>query len=243
MGSVLIIAGPSGTGKSYIEKALKKKGYKKVTTMTSREPRAGEVDGIDYHFKSPTYFESMIAQGEMIESALVMGNYYGVSKEMFAENVKKADGSPVYVIVDPLGVKAYQDALDESYRVKTLFIDCPLELRKQRIEARIKPESTEKEIYQTAERLYITEHFEDQWKSMTTHDVYLPVSQNSNDVDRAVLLVERAFKSKFSIPTKRTQEPIGVEAPVEAAQDIVARLKKEKSPELLREVMKTSLNS
>ena len=222
---VLLIAGVSGAGKSYLHGALDKEGFKKLITMTSREPRIGEVDGIDYFFKGPPYFERMIAGDKMIECALVYGNYYGMSEGMFDEMVERANGAPVYVIVDPLGVKAYQDALKGRYNVKTLFLDCPVELRKLRIAARAQPDATDRELYQIAERLIVTEQFEERWKSMTTYDAYMPIMENEHDVEKAIRLVERAFRDTHA-PCYRSEEPAGFMPPEALVRQEMSLLRK-----------------
>lgn len=60
MSNLVIIVGASGTGKSTLQKNLEKGGYKKIITYTTRPPREGEQDGIDYHFVDDTTFEDMV---------------------------------------------------------------------------------------------------------------------------------------------------------------------------------------
>ena len=79
--AILVLSGPSGAGKStIINEASKDIGeyYFSVST-TTREPREGEVEGVDYHFVSKAEFEEGIKAGEFLEFATVHGNYYGTS--------------------------------------------------------------------------------------------------------------------------------------------------------------------
>ena len=66
---LVVISGPSGVGKDAVVKAMQKRGqpFHFVVTMTSRQPRAGEVDGVDYFFTQKENFERMIAADEFVE--------------------------------------------------------------------------------------------------------------------------------------------------------------------------------
>ncbi len=80
-GSILVLSGPSGAGKStIINKASSEIGdyYFSIST-TTREPRDGEMDGVEYHFVTKQEFEEDIRAGNFLEYALVHNNYYGTS--------------------------------------------------------------------------------------------------------------------------------------------------------------------
>lgn len=77
-GRIVVISGPSGVGKGTVRAEV----AKRVETVfsvsaTTRQPRPGEVDGIDYRFVDTETFERMIDQGELLEWAEVFGHYYG----------------------------------------------------------------------------------------------------------------------------------------------------------------------
>ena len=79
-GLLFILSGPSGVGKGTVRKALfEKEGneLKYSVSMTTRNRREGEVDGVDYFFRSREEFEALIEQGKMLEHAEYVGNYYG----------------------------------------------------------------------------------------------------------------------------------------------------------------------
>jgi len=84
---LVVISGPSGVGKDAALKALQKRGLPLhfVVTMTSRAPRNGEVDGVDYFFVSREEFEDLIRQDEFIEHALVYEDYKGIPKTQIRE--------------------------------------------------------------------------------------------------------------------------------------------------------------
>ena len=78
-GLLLIISSPSGAGKSTLSHRLRKwdPSIRFSVSATTRPPRPGEKDGVDYHFTSRDEFEAMVAHGEMLEHAEVFGHYYG----------------------------------------------------------------------------------------------------------------------------------------------------------------------
>lgn len=78
-GSLIVISGPSGSGKGTVVKALKElmPSIGVSVSATTRAPREGEMDGIDYYYISHAEFEKMIENGEVLEYTTYCGNYYG----------------------------------------------------------------------------------------------------------------------------------------------------------------------
>jgi len=81
-GNLFVVTAPSGAGKTTLVAALlaADSQVQLSISFTTRPPRAGEVDGKDYHFVDRAEFERMIAAGELLEFAEVYGNYYGTSQ-------------------------------------------------------------------------------------------------------------------------------------------------------------------
>ncbi|MGR3759422.1 guanylate kinase [Roseobacteraceae bacterium NS-SX3] len=78
-GLLIILSSPSGAGKSTLAKRLRAwdPSICFSVSATTRDPRPGEVDGLDYHFYGVEQFKSAVAEGEMLEHAHVFGNFYG----------------------------------------------------------------------------------------------------------------------------------------------------------------------
>lgn len=79
---VIVISGPSGSGKSTVINALCKadETLLESVSVTTRNPRPNEVDGVDYHFRSKSEFEKQVVQGNFLEWAEYGGNFYGTLK-------------------------------------------------------------------------------------------------------------------------------------------------------------------
>ena len=78
-GLLIILSGPSGAGKGTVLKEVMKT-YKNLSvsvSVTTRAPREGEVDGVNYHFKTIDEFQQLAHDHAFVESECVYGNYYG----------------------------------------------------------------------------------------------------------------------------------------------------------------------
>ena len=79
---MIIIVGESASGKSSVEKYLVENyGYKKIVSYTTRQPRNGEIDGVDYHFVNKSLFLELKEKGFFAETAQYNEWYYGTAKE------------------------------------------------------------------------------------------------------------------------------------------------------------------
>ncbi|KFZ40611.1 MULTISPECIES: guanylate kinase [Thermoactinomyces] len=90
-GLLVVISGPSGVGKGTVCKALREMMPELTYSIsaTTRSPREGEVDGVNYFFKSVQEFEKMIEEDELIEWAQYVGNYYGTPRHFVEETLAK----------------------------------------------------------------------------------------------------------------------------------------------------------
>lgn len=114
-GLLLVISGPSGAGKGTVCDAYKKNCGNHVwnsVSMTTRAPRAGEVEGESYYFVKREEFQKKIENDEFLEFAEVYGNFYGTPK---AEVEKKlAEGSDVILEIDIQGALNVQENTTEG---------------------------------------------------------------------------------------------------------------------------------
>ena len=124
---MILLAGPSASGKTEIAKILMKDfGIRKVVTHTTRSPRVGEKDGVDYHFVSREDFERLSQAGQFVETTSFNGNLYGSSKKEVADDK--------VLIVDPIGLKTYLSLRDP--RIVSFYFDTSEETRRQRMISR-----------------------------------------------------------------------------------------------------------
>jgi guanylate kinase len=113
-GILVVVSGPSGVGKGTICKQLLKwyNGIKVSVSATTRVPRAGEVDGKNYHFISKAEFERMIENDEFIEYAKVYDNYYGTPRRFVEERIQ--NGEDVLLEIDIQGAMQVKDKFPEG---------------------------------------------------------------------------------------------------------------------------------
>ncbi len=88
-GTLFIISAASGTGKTSLVQALIQDHPSLILSIshTTRTPRTGELDGINYHFTNRTHFEEKIVAGEFLEHAEVFGNWYGTSRTLVEQSL------------------------------------------------------------------------------------------------------------------------------------------------------------
>ena len=113
-GTLFIVCAQSGAGKtSLVGELLKADDQIKLSVShTTRAPRAGEVDGRDYHFVAKEKFEAMTAAGAFLESALVHGNYYGTSQAWIAE--QRAAGNDILLEIDWQGAAQVRQVIPDA---------------------------------------------------------------------------------------------------------------------------------
>ncbi|KOO56966.1 guanylate kinase [Rheinheimera sp. KL1] len=134
LGNLFIISAPSGAGKSTLINALLKQDADMQLSVshTTRSPRPGETDGVQYHFTDVSSFKQLIAQDQFIEWAEVFGNYYGTSKAALAD--KLAQGIDVFLDIDWQGARQIKQQLPF---VTSIFILPPsVEALEQRLNQR-----------------------------------------------------------------------------------------------------------
>lgn len=111
---LVILSGPSGVGKDAVLARMKKLGrpFHYVITATTRPKRAGEKNGVDYHFLSRKEFQQMIDKHQFLEWANVYDNYYGVPKNEITAALYK--GIDAIVKVDVQGAATIKEILPQA---------------------------------------------------------------------------------------------------------------------------------
>lgn len=166
-GAILIISGPSGCGKSTLLKEVYKDidNYYFSISTTTRAPRVGEVNGVDYFFVSKEEFEEDIKNDDFLEYAKVHDNYYGTSLKPI--NKALDEGKLVIFDIDVQGHEIVRNKIDSL--VTSVFITTPsLNVLEERlnsrntdsieiIEKRIKNAKAEVEFFQDYDYLIIND--------------------------------------------------------------------------------------
>src|SRR5699024_7593306 len=114
-GLLIVLSGPSGVGKGTVRKAVfddPDTGFKYSISMTTRKMREGEVDGVDYFFKTREEFESLIEQDKFIEHAKYVGNYYGTPVDYVVETMEQ--GHDVFLEIEVEGAKQVRERFPEA---------------------------------------------------------------------------------------------------------------------------------
>ena len=113
-GKFIVISGPSGVGKGTIcNRLLNELNAWYSVSTTTRAPRDGEINGVNYFFVTKEKFENKIKEGEFLEYNIYNGNYYGTSKEIVVDKIN--EGINVFSEIDVNGAhnikKVFPDAL------------------------------------------------------------------------------------------------------------------------------------
>ena len=134
---LIVISGPSGVGKDSVVQRMIERGFPFhfVVTATTREKRANEVHGRDYWFLSKDEFAHMIEENELIEYAIVYGDYKGIPKAQVREAL--ASGKDVIMRLDVQGAETVRKLAPDALLI---FITCESE---EELERRLRERKTE----------------------------------------------------------------------------------------------------
>ena len=133
-GKLFVISGPSGAGKStVIGKMMENRHDVSFSvSVTTRAPRPGEQDGVDYYFVTKEKYEELVEQGELLEHAYFAGNGYGTPRTPVLE--KLAAGTHVILDIEVQGAAQVKAAMNEAV---TIFLMPPsLEVLESRLRGR-----------------------------------------------------------------------------------------------------------
>lgn len=114
-GLLIVLSGPSGVGKGTVRKELFSQpdtNYEYSISMTTRNPREGEEDGVDYFFRTRDEFEALIEQGGLLEHAEFVGNYYGTPLAYVHETLEA--GRDVFLEIEVQGAAQIREKAPDA---------------------------------------------------------------------------------------------------------------------------------
>src|SRR3954470_1383569 len=114
-GLLIVFSGPSGVGKGTVKKEIfshPDTAFEYSISATTRAPRPGEVNGVDYFFKSREEFEILIEQGKLLEYAQFVGNYYGTPVDYVRETLDA--GKDVFLEIEVKGARQVREKFPEG---------------------------------------------------------------------------------------------------------------------------------
>ncbi|MCM0598521.1 guanylate kinase [Periweissella fabalis] len=114
-GMLIVLSGPSGVGKGTVRKAIFEQGgndFVYSVSMTTRQPREGEVNGEDYYFVSKAEFEAEIANGGMLEYAQYVDNYYGTPLKYINKTLD--EGYDVFLEIEVQGAMQVREKMPDG---------------------------------------------------------------------------------------------------------------------------------
>ena len=190
---VVVISAPSGAGKTTLCDNVRATlpSVNRAVTCTTRSPRDGELDGVDYYFLGEDEFLGRVEGGELLENAVVHGNHYGVLKSEL--RAKLAEGSDVLLNIDVQGAATIREAAADdpvlSEALVTVFL-CPASLGD--LEQRLRGRGTDSDEI-IAERLAIAR---DEMGQAGKFDHTLTSQTREADLGQMLGIIERVRLAK-----------------------------------------------
>jgi guanylate kinase len=191
---VFVITGPSGVGKGTLIRTLidRVPGLELSVSATTRGPRPGEENGVDYHFLDDAEFDRRVQAGEFVEHASYSGRRYGTLRSDLDQRLQR--GAPVVLEIEVQGARQVAETMPEAVRI---FIAPPTEeaLRTRLVgRGTDSPEDVEKRLATAREELRAQGEF--------THVVY------NDRLDDAVSALEEVVRTALaSGASNPTEEP------------------------------------
>lgn len=176
-GILMVISGPTGSGKGQIIKELVKKNkdlYLSVSS-TTREKKEGDIEGLSYNFLTRQDFFKKVEQGAFLEWAEIYGNYYGTPKHIIRKKLK--EGTNVILELDIKGALQVKEAYEDA--VFVFILPSSIEALKARIKESNKIETTES----------LTRKFNSAYQEITSISKY-NYGVVANNIDEAVSKIE-----------------------------------------------------
>ena len=159
-GMLLVISGPSGTGKGTLIKQLMDQDPTLVFSVsaTTRAPRPGEIDGVHYHFVSNEQYDQLVAEGAFVEYATVHGNRYGTLRSEVYQRLER--GENVVLDIDVQG--ALNVIASEKEKVSIFILPPSMKVLRERLTGRgtETPEQVETRLGNAVWEIRQKDHYE-----------------------------------------------------------------------------------
>jgi guanylate kinase len=190
-GLLIVVSGPSGAGKGTICKKLvtMNRDIMISVSATTRPPREGEADGVNYFFMTRQRFEQMIADDGFIEYAMVYGNYYGTPRAYVEENLN--NGRDVLLEIDIQGALQVKEKYPDS--VFVFILPPSMEELKNRITRR--GTESEKEILRRFEAAYKEINYVSRYNYFVINDKVDDAAEKL----RSIIIAEKCRVDRFKM--------------------------------------------
>ena len=176
-GGMYILSSPSGAGKTtLVKKISKNKNFSISISHTTRLPRPNEKDGKDYYFVSKNHFKKLIKKGEFLEHAKVFDNYYGSSKKLVIQKLKR--GKNIIFDIDWQGTRQIRNK-KLKYKLLTIFVLPPS--KKELLKRLLK---REKKNFKTVKKRM--KEFKKDLSKWNEYD-YVVINDNLNDCYKKIM--------------------------------------------------------
>jgi guanylate kinase len=198
-GILFVISAPSGTGKTTLRENLRATpDFIYSISCTTRPPRPGEENGVDYHFLTKEKFQALIEQGEMLEYAIVHGNYYGTPKATVKEALEQ--GTDVLLDIDVQGAATIRKTDDVMVRdsLVDVFIMPPTI---EELEKRLRKRGSETEE-QVQERLSTGREESKLWR-LYKYTILSGSMEEDLTKFRAIMRAERYLSRRLELNEKK----------------------------------------
>ncbi|WP_425263723.1 guanylate kinase [Vibrio owensii] len=211
----LVISGGSASGKNHLvshlctTQTINNQKCHLVTSMTTRPPREGEIDGVDYTFVSKMEFETLIDRDSFIEFEDVYGEYYGTPK--VHEQIISNGLIPVF-IVDPLGNVSLSNYLNkQGIKAVSVFLEVAPDVALDRFVDRVFSEESlsAKQIEQFAKRISQSQTTEPSWKDAVNYDLITTTGDSDATLRIAAESINSYAQTSFN---SKTYKNTGIDA-------------------------------
>jgi guanylate kinase len=196
-GNLFIVSAPSGAGKSSLVKAALGDDNRLTLSVsyTTRSPRAGEVNGREYHFVDRKTFEAMLARGDFLESAEVHGNRYGTSQKWIEE--ARGRGRDIILEIDWQGARQVRKTFPDAVSVFILPPPPVLDELERRLRGRGQDpeEAIQRRLRDAREEIGHVAEFD-----------YVIINKDFEDARRDLAAVVRSIRLKLSSQMARHPE-------------------------------------